>query len=154
MSVKNQSLVIADSTETSISNVQGSSINQDFMSLMESENAGTLEEIINKAKSAKDKKKMALNIADQYLILEQGEVHRMYFMGFIFKDYPEKPEPLKCAVLVDDNSNLFTYGAAQFVGVLEDKNLMIGTGVEFSWTGLKKTAKGFMRLHTINPLLD
>jgi hypothetical protein len=145
-------LMKAQSTsENGIIQSEAQQSKKDFATVMES---GNIEALLAGVENIKTGKALDLNIAMTYLDVEQGKNYRMRFCGFIEEKYPEIPEPLKCAVLVDENRNLYKYGAKLFVSALERANFVTGSDIEFAWTGQKKTQSGGnIRIHSIKPIL-
>jgi hypothetical protein len=132
--------------------------NTDFNQFLNAEK-GAMKTMLDKVTKMKDKEAFAANIAMTYLDLNLGEDMRMMFVGvkqhgIVNKETGEETT-LPAVVLVDEKKNFFVYCATQFVNTIIDRNLPIGTELEFSWSGSKKTQSGGnMRLHTIKPLLD
>ena len=134
--------------------VQNTSFN-DFLT----SDASNIAEVLAKAADVKSKTAMPVNIAMTYLDLTQGDLKRMIYVGTmghtVLDEKTNEPKELNGIVLLDENKNFFIYAARQFADTIIERNIPVGTGLEFAWTGVKKTGNGNqLRLHSIKPLID
>jgi len=93
-----------------------------------------------------------LNIVTQYYDFEQNKPVRFAFLGIIEQPTADG-ELMPSVVLLDKEKNPFTNMASILVSTFINHKITIGSLVEITWTGTKRTQKGnTVRTWSIRPL--
>lgn len=93
-----------------------------------------------------------LNIATQYYDFEQNHPIRFAFLG-ITEQPANDGETMPAVVLMDKDKNTFVNMGSILVSTFINHQITIGSLVEITWIGTKKTQKGYtVRTWSIRPL--
>lgn len=95
-----------------------------------------------------------LNIASRYFDFQQGQPERFVFVGITEQALPEAGEVLPAIVLVNKEGDTFTNAGVLLTSAFIERDIPVGTPVEITWVGLKKTKAGNARTWRVLPLLN
>lgn len=113
-----------------------------------------LKDVLNTASTMKELDASPLNIATQYYDFQLGKPVRLIFLGLTEQATVETGETMGAVVFMDSEGNTYTNMGKILYGTFEKGGMQIGSPVEVTWIGQKKTQNGGqVRTWSVKPLV-